>query len=566
MQDEFERAVEIGRENERFISLGKAWCVHIRTDRSLLGVGLIEEMTGLPVTGGRFTCDFARSPVGVSGMQLEVSALEFYEDNCIGCPDRSPGEIVPNLGTWADNLIAERSRRQAVEAEAQRVADEERRLRMAERIRLGAQLSAASQEVIEAVNKLDADVSDIDAADSLLDAAKLAPESFPEAVKEMIYQDAWQLRQAVLLEVLVALDSQDSPPALHSLCVDAAVNGWASAEGFGYLSEQGAADDASDEFLSAVIVHAAEKGPPWAREQGDSAALHHYHFLVPIAVEKRISALLRHGEPWFRAAAGSASQSLIFEKQDVGERLLPALLDGLRFHEDPTDHRVAAAEVSTAVGLVLQGSTEVAGAAIKRRWDRASPEYRVRLIDCYQRLLCDFPRDQEVPIEVTRAALGLAVAALSVPEGPQSHLPLSDNYQHRAADLLRIATRRCPAASPSTDLLLNLLLEWVERRSALAESQQDDVLDEMARMGNRVSMGKIIDDIGAAAIAAGSSNPAALLSLCADLYSGSDSKPDVQVETVRMAGSAAEEFPEHLNDALPLIYTAMLSCSAHRGC
>jgi hypothetical protein len=30
MDDEIERAMAIGRENEHFISLGKAWCTHIR--------------------------------------------------------------------------------------------------------------------------------------------------------------------------------------------------------------------------------------------------------------------------------------------------------------------------------------------------------------------------------------------------------------------------------------------------------------------------------------------------------------------------------------------------------
>ena len=53
MDDQVEEAVEIGRANAHLISLGKAWCTHIRADRSGWGVGMIEEITGLPVTGGR---------------------------------------------------------------------------------------------------------------------------------------------------------------------------------------------------------------------------------------------------------------------------------------------------------------------------------------------------------------------------------------------------------------------------------------------------------------------------------------------------------------------------------
>ncbi|MDE0116181.1 MAG: hypothetical protein OXT07_06140 [bacterium] len=559
IEQSFMHAIEVGRENERLVSLGKAWCAHIRTDRSLMGVGLLEQVSGLPVTGGRFACDFARAPVGVEAMQLEVSALPFYEDNCVGCPNRSPGGRIPNLGTWAEEIIAERSRREAADVDAERAADEECRHRMAERTRLGARLSAASQEVIGAVNRLDANPTDRNAAVSLRDAARLAPDSFPVDVKEMLYQDARLLGRAVLLEVLIALDSQDNPPALHSLCVDAAVDGWAIAEGFRYLSEHGVAGDVSDEFLGAVVFHAAEKGLPWCREPGDGAALLHYHSLAPEPVEEKLSSLLRHGDPHFRAAAGSASQSLIPERRDVGERLLPALLDGLRFHEDPTDLREATAEVSQAVGLVLQGSTDVAGAEIKRRWDGASPEYRVRLLGCYDSFLRSFPRGQEVPVEIGSAALGLAVDALSEPDGPHSHRSYSEDFRSRAADLLRIAARRCPAASPSTERLLGLLLEWIERRSGLAESQEDDLLDAMAKEGTRITMGKVIDDIGAAAIEVAGSGPAAFLGLCSDFYGGSESQPVVQAEAVAMAGSAAEKFPEHLNDALPLIYTATLS-------
>lgn len=87
--DQFEQAVGIGQQNTHLISLGKAWCTHIRTDRSGWGVGMLEEMTGLPITGGRFTCDFARNPTEVSAMQLEATTLGFYEDNCKGCGHRA---------------------------------------------------------------------------------------------------------------------------------------------------------------------------------------------------------------------------------------------------------------------------------------------------------------------------------------------------------------------------------------------------------------------------------------------------------------------------------------------
>ena len=74
MNDEVARAMAIGRENDELIALGKAWCTHIRTDRSGLGVGMVEEMTGLPITGGRFTCDYAEHPGGLAGTRAPRAA------------------------------------------------------------------------------------------------------------------------------------------------------------------------------------------------------------------------------------------------------------------------------------------------------------------------------------------------------------------------------------------------------------------------------------------------------------------------------------------------------------
>jgi hypothetical protein len=53
-------AEAIGRQNQEIIDLARAWCNHIRRDRGHMGVGIVEETTGLPVSGGTFTCDFAR--------------------------------------------------------------------------------------------------------------------------------------------------------------------------------------------------------------------------------------------------------------------------------------------------------------------------------------------------------------------------------------------------------------------------------------------------------------------------------------------------------------------------
>jgi hypothetical protein len=59
MDDLVSDAVEIGQRNKESLELARACCRHVRPDRGGLGVGLVEQATGLPVTGGILTCDYA---------------------------------------------------------------------------------------------------------------------------------------------------------------------------------------------------------------------------------------------------------------------------------------------------------------------------------------------------------------------------------------------------------------------------------------------------------------------------------------------------------------------------
>ena len=312
MDDQIEQAVEIGRENAHLISLGKAWCTHIRTDRSDLGVGMVEEMTGLPITGGRFTCDFAQRPGELAGMQLAATALGFYEDNCRGCPHRAPGGRVPNLSTWAEPLLAERDEREKAEAEAAalQAALAEQQKRADHRTLVAASLAATSQEIVGLINRIDLEPSDTDAQESIRALARLAPDSFADDMKEMLYTDARMLRSSVLLGVLVAVGMPGGAP-LHELCLNAVREGWGRDEGCRYLSEHGSLGDLDQDLLDAIVFHAAPAGWLMFQTRGEPAALLHYHSLAPDAVEHRVRTLLGHGEARRRAAAASASEALV---------------------------------------------------------------------------------------------------------------------------------------------------------------------------------------------------------------------------------------------------------------
>lgn len=554
MSDEVARAMAIGRENEELIALGKAWCTHIRTDRSGLGVGMVEEMTGLPITGGRFTCDYATHPGGLAGMQLAASAFGFYEDNCRGCPHRAPGGRIPNLGTWAEPLIAERQRREAAETEAQRAVVAEREARAAHRTLVGASLSAAGQEVVDLVNKLDLDPADMEAAEALRAAAQLAPETFADELKEMLYTEARLLRSPVLLEVLLHVDSDADPPVLHSLCLAAVREGWGRAEGCRHLARHGGAQDADDRLLEALVLHAAPAGWSMFRTRGEPAALLHFHSLMPDAVEARVGALLRHGEAWRRAAAAAAARAVLNVDSATGLRLLSALLDGLRHHEDWREHDEAAGEIASAVALVLRDEPVAVDLAIAGRWPGASAEYRRRLIDCYDSLA----RHASEPLsaDAARVVLARAVSVLSEPTY-ETH-DFEEDYQGRASDLLKLAVPVSPTEVLSPDVLIGLLLVWLEREREFHEAEPMGPLGVLEKMGGEARLGGLVRDIADAVVLAGHRDPGAFLAACAELYEGTETAPAVRAEIVRMAGRVAKGSSAHINDALSLIYTAML--------
>lgn len=555
--DQIEQAVRIGQENAHLVSLGKAWCTHIRTDRSGWGVGMVEQMTGLPITGGRFTCDFARQPVQSAGMQLAMTALAFYEHNCKGCPDRAPGDRVPNLSTWAEPLLAERAEREKAEAAARQAALAERQKRTEFRTLVAASLPAASQQIVGLINRMDLDPFDADAHESIRDHAHLAPDAFTDDIKEMLCTDARVLQSSVLLDVLLEVDA--SGAQIHGLCLDAVREGWGISEGCRYLSEHGLQADLDQNLLDAIVFHAAPADALVYRTPGEPAALLHYHASAPDMVEHRVSELLRHGDSWRRAAAASASEALVATDPDCGQRLLTALLDGLRHPEDWDDNYRASGEIASVVAVILKHASELVDAAVERRWSRASAEYRARLLGCYGAVVPWGP--EQLAAEVGRIVIARAVTALSEPLDQRSD-SIDGDYQGRASDLLERGVRASPTDVVQQDVLIGLLLDWLERERNLDETELADTeltnpLAALEKMGAKARIGRVVRAIGNAVVAAGKRDPSAFVAICSDLYSGTQPAPLVRAEAVRLAGRVAAA-PSTIGDALPLIYTAML--------
>ena len=452
--------------------------------------------------------------------------------------------------------MAERDQHEEAAVMAERVAASNRQRRVDHRTFVAGSFSAAAQELVGLLNRLDVDGRDNEAADQLRALARLAPEAFDE-IKDLLYVEVGQLRLPVLLEVLVDLDAGSGSSGLHSLCVSAVSDGWGRSAGCQFLSQYGVGEDLTEELLNGVVFQSAPSGfPSTLRSGGEPSALLHYHSLCPDVVESRIGGLLGHGNPARRAAAAHAARYVASTDGHAGIRLLSALLDALKFPEDRRSLNNPIDELTETVALVLRNTPAEVEAAIDTRWAYATPEYRVRLLRCFDSAV---PRGSEdLSRVVVRVVVSRAVSVLSQPREPVEDA-LNQDYQWHAADLLKRTVPLSPTAELSTNTFLYLLLSWLEHARVFAESEPDGPLGDLEKMAEQARLGYIIRTIADALVAAGHRDAGGLLTTCGEMYRHTETTPNVRAKLVHVAGRVGASSLEHTGDVLPLIYTAMLA-------
>ena len=195
---EIERATEIGKANQEIIRLARNFCGHLEVVISG-GVGLVEQMTGLPIGMRSFRCPYAKA-AGFAGMNLEHIALDFYDRNCVGCKERLPVRL-PNLL----QLVEERDRELQTREERSRLAAEEERARVEARVSLRRVLregaDAIKAGIFDILDRLDLSPTDADRR-VLAETARTVPDKFDETVRDALFDLAgaggWTRTEAAL--------------------------------------------------------------------------------------------------------------------------------------------------------------------------------------------------------------------------------------------------------------------------------------------------------------------------------------------------------------------------------
>jgi hypothetical protein len=183
MRDRIQEAIAIGEKNKRTLELLHNWCGHVQV-RKHGGVGMVEQMTGLPIGHHFLECPHAPAG-GMAAWDLAETALDFHDRNCVDCKFRKAMGL-PNLSV----LLAEREQRRS----KQRSEQERRAKENADRL---ATREAARQKIRAAINAIEITtldrITELDRGDDgggqrLVQTATLAPETFTPEIVDHLFQ------------------------------------------------------------------------------------------------------------------------------------------------------------------------------------------------------------------------------------------------------------------------------------------------------------------------------------------------------------------------------------------
>lgn len=500
-------AMNVGLENLEILRLANAWCKHA-TMSGGMGVGLLEQATGLPINGGSLRCDYAKAPPQLIGMQLAHSALAFYEANCVGCTDRVPGGEEPNLATWATE---QRRQRDAEHARLERERADEanrREQRQHDRRRRLSSTSAPVAQILELVERIDAEQPDAQATQDLLILADQEPEAFDDAVLLDLRETALAARIDGLMEAVLLVGQGRATPDgdLLPIAIDAMRNGLAMSRAGDIIARAAQALDPDPAVLERIVELAGGTGHivGGGDRKPEPAALIRMFDLEPAAVVARLRALAVLDDRWARARALRAAEQLIIERPVAADDLMPSILDSLVMEDDSHAYPApfAAAAARAAVGAALWASPEHSDRLIQERWRGAGTRERTRYLECYRP---PWRRD-DVPPATTTIMARRALEALDSED---------DELLRLAAESL---AQVCRGGLDAVDLpipaFIASLARLAARTDALAVQPVDP--DPLAAMGQQsqlitheFALGKIRDAIAAL----GKSDPDALVAL-----------------------------------------------------
>lgn len=150
----WESAVGVGIQNREVMTLAQHHCTRMEFVASG-GQGIAEEATGLPINPREVQCPVAHGRM--TATNLEPIVLAFYRENCIGCEQRRPTGVVPNLASYVEELDELAATEHAKEVERRTALHDEWQKRQEQRRALMAQCDEPMVGALRDIEALDVD-------------------------------------------------------------------------------------------------------------------------------------------------------------------------------------------------------------------------------------------------------------------------------------------------------------------------------------------------------------------------------------------------------------------------
>ena len=463
--DEYKRAIRIGQENLEILRLAKAWCKNIDYTRGPFGRGLLEAASGLPISGGNLRCDFAEAPKSFT-MRLVASAVDFYENNCIGCSDRKATDATDHLGTWSSARIAERAELETQAALQRCESEAARRDRATARRFHHGQSDPVLQSILDLLDRVDAAERDEEAEKLLVKHAEMAPGDFPNALVEHMASEAMSIGSNAFLEAVIAIFERQGRPATETMLDIAfqAVEMNVAREAAGrVIATHAEAFTAHAPSLTGLVRLAA--GTPdrfHSRRVGsEPAALLRFFDCDPENTVKLVGDMLQDEDVLTRANAAHAAENFVAARPIAGPILLYALLDSLR-HPDNSKYMgdpFAATQIARVVADIFIADPEGTDSALDMRIRRAEPSLAKKLWICYD-TACPSRFRENVPPPVTKTILRRSLNLLE--------MELDCGLLRDVADtLLSICRRQSEGNVLALHDLIRMIYHWISRQRSV---------------------------------------------------------------------------------------------------
>ena len=448
IENTIDRAVQLGRDNQKLIGLIEAHCANARVVREG-GTGMVEAQTGLPIGMRSIRCDHAATPSGV-GHNLAFLVEDFYRGNCVGCPHRRIQEI-PNLATWCEERAAERARHAETERRAAEECQRSLESRQAVRRLLRLTENDAGRELLDLLDRLDghepSEADHQDAEERLVATVRSAPGFLSARIVDALFAVAeagepaalraltiWVRRAPRLadrlLHVAVHLLAEDQDPQV--------------AEVFVQLADRATPQDV-EQIIDSLMGLAAQV-IWWEQDDQPAGLLAAARVSLPVVLDAICRYLEGHGPgdavggdgPSSAAVAvgGCAAEHLIRQEPGTASVLVPRLLEALpramhvrELHPAPDTLWHAVIRALRAAFLVrpVETADTVDRVALSR-----PVEERKHLFGMYAGVLN--ARDgTAVPVEARRVALARVVARAMGDWGLDVAATAATDVEHLAA-------------------------------------------------------------------------------------------------------------------------------------